>query len=109
MSGDDGGDCFLVERYESDIEEEGGASASSHTPKKAIKGEKQLMLVISERFLEEKSSMGDKVNQIICTWCLPGLFLVCNIESLSQQDTSNRNFLNLLLHVHVCSLWINGI
>jgi hypothetical protein len=63
MSGDDGGDCFLVERYESDIEEEGGASASSHTPKKAVKGEKQLMLVISERFLEEKSSMGDKVKQ----------------------------------------------
>ena len=60
-SGDDGGECFLVERYESDVEEEGGASASSHTPKKVIKGEKQLMLVISERFLEEKSSMGDKV------------------------------------------------
>ena len=61
MSGEEGGDCFLVERYESDIEEEGGASASSHTPKKVVKGEKQLMLVISERFLEEKSSMGDKV------------------------------------------------
>ena len=61
MSGEEGGDWFLVERYESDIEEEGGASASSHTPKKAVKGEKQLMLVISERFLEERSSMGDKV------------------------------------------------
>jgi hypothetical protein len=108
MSGDDGGDCFLVERYESDIEEEGGASASSHTPKKAVKGEKQLMLVISERFLEEKSSMGDKVKQILCTytWCLPGPFLV-NIEGLSRLGTSYF-LLNLLLHVHVCSLWING-
>ena len=61
MSGDDGGDCFFVERYESDIEEEGGASASSHTHKNVVKGEKQLMLIISERFLEERSSMGDKV------------------------------------------------
>ena len=50
-----------MERYESDIEEEGGASASSHTHKNVVKGEKQLMLVISERFLEERSSMGDKV------------------------------------------------
>ena len=69
MSGDDGGDCFLVERYESDIEEEGGASASNHTPKKAVKGEKQLMLVISERFLEEKSSMGDKVKYDVLFIC----------------------------------------
>ena len=51
-----------MERYESDIEEEGGASALSHAPKKEIKGEKELMLVISERFLEEKSSLGDKVH-----------------------------------------------
>lgn len=50
-----------MERYESDIEEEGGTSTSSHTPKKGVKGEKELMLVISERFLEERSSMGDKV------------------------------------------------
>ena len=50
-----------MERYESDVEEESGASASSSSPKKQVKGEKQLMLVISERFLEEKSSMGDKV------------------------------------------------
>ena len=61
-SGDDGGDCFLVERYESDVEEEGGASTSSRSPKKEVKGERELMLVISERFLEEKSSMGDKVH-----------------------------------------------
>ena len=62
FTGEDSGDCFLVERYESDVEEEGGASAPNHSPKKGTKREKQLMLVISDRFLEEKSSMGDQVS-----------------------------------------------
>ena len=51
-----------MERYESDVEEESTAPSSTRSPKKDAKGEKELMLVISERFLEEKSSiMGDKV------------------------------------------------
>ena len=62
FTGEDTGDCFFVERYESDVEEEGGASTPNHSPKKAAKREKQLMLVISDRFLEEKSSMGDQVS-----------------------------------------------
>ena len=38
-----------------------GLQHQSTPPKKSVKREKQLMLVISDRFLEEKSSMGDKV------------------------------------------------
>ena len=123
MSGEEGGDCFLVERYESDIEEEGGASASSHTPKKVVKGEKQLMLVISERFLEEKSSMGDKVKYTSsCTNLVHLLldpFIVCDIDEAVLY--SNIFFSKLVfatfLYMYMCiifctymqcSLWING-
>ena len=81
-----------MERYESDIEEEGGASASSHSPKKAVKGEKELMLVISERFLEERSSMGDKVN-IQSTVCF--MFVV----SCAATFVHHSWFIYLCLHV----------
>ena len=111
--GDDGGECFLVERYESDVEEEGGASASNHTPKKAVKGEKQLMLVISERFLEEKSSMGDKV-QCICTCALYSMFLILFVVQIFVF----MYIWNILFVQHSCLLllfsctfssWIDGI
>ena len=45
------------------MEEDSGSSTTKRSPKKEIKGEKQLMLVISERFLEEKSTLGDKVSE----------------------------------------------
>ena len=51
------------------MEEEGRSSSLNHSPKKEIKREKQLMLVISEQFLEEKSTLGDEVSLFI-SWTL---------------------------------------
>ena len=43
----EGGECFLVERCESDVEGEGGGGAGVEA--------EQLLLTLSDRFLEEKS------------------------------------------------------
>lgn len=50
-------DCFLVERYESDLEEDD-------------EGE-QVILMLTERFLKEKNTDGE-----VC-WCIYGCIRLC--------------------------------
>ena len=52
------GECFLVERYESDVEE-GGEEAEGE----------QVLLALSDTFLEEKDING-KVGVYVCGWCV---------------------------------------
>ena len=46
------GECFLVERYESDVEEEGEAE--------------QVILCLTNRFLEERNTQGGEVKMPCC-------------------------------------------
>ena len=59
------GECFLVERYESDVEE-GGEEAEGE----------QVLLALSDTFLEEKDING-KVGVYVCGWCVCVCVCVC--------------------------------